>query len=311
MMRAGVRCVVIVATPPSPWDVPAITQPQGATEEFSDTLSSTREQMTPHTGAVNKKRGHSLSLSQLLILLVSTFLCRTQHDNTTSWISTAIHRAELPWQHIVTQIFQMTYCQALDAFSLCKWLTAIKTNKQASRECLFLHEKKYPRGGLWRHKHQTPIKHTSTDANRSEILSQSSLHLWTLVFCFSPIPSSPFPSSLCCSCVVSALFHFHFFALAHSDAFNASRVMQVWLSVSVDRQPTLKRCKCPALWSEHGKLENEPLIATSKNKAAASQNQAWTCGCTFLSGGGDARKERRKKRVKRENELRLESEVGG
>ncbi len=46
-----------------------------------------------------------------------------------------------------------------------------------------------------------------------------------------------------------------FFALAHSDAFNASRVMQVWLSVSVDRQPTLKRCKCPALWSEPGKLE--------------------------------------------------------
>lgn len=73
---------------------------------------------------------------------------------------------------------------------------------------------------------------------------------------FFPVLSSPFPSfSLCCSCVVSALFHFPFFALAHSDAFNASRVMQVWLSVSVDRQPTLKRCKCPALWSEHGKLE--------------------------------------------------------
>lgn len=47
--------MVVAATPPSPWDVPAITQPQGATEEFSDTLSPTREQMTPHTGAVNKK----------------------------------------------------------------------------------------------------------------------------------------------------------------------------------------------------------------------------------------------------------------
>lgn len=56
-------------------------------------------------------------------------------------------------------------------------------------------------------------------------------------------------------CAVLVLFHFSLFALAHSDAFNASRVMQVWLSVSVDRQPTLKRCKCPALWSEHGKLE--------------------------------------------------------
>lgn len=55
MMWAGVMWVVVVATPPSPWNVPAITQPQGPTEEFSDTLSLTREQTTPHTGAVNKK----------------------------------------------------------------------------------------------------------------------------------------------------------------------------------------------------------------------------------------------------------------
>lgn len=65
--------MVVAATPPSPWDVPAITQPQGATEEFSDTLSPTREQTIPHTGAVNKKR--PFSLSQMLILLVSAFLC--------------------------------------------------------------------------------------------------------------------------------------------------------------------------------------------------------------------------------------------
>lgn len=32
------------------------------------------------------------------------------------------------------------------------------------------------------------------------------------VLLFPPVPSSPFPSfSLCCSCVVSALFHFPFF----------------------------------------------------------------------------------------------------
>lgn len=40
LMRAGVRCVVVEATPPSSWDVPAITQPQGATEEFFQTHSA-------------------------------------------------------------------------------------------------------------------------------------------------------------------------------------------------------------------------------------------------------------------------------
>ncbi|KAI9519883.1 hypothetical protein NQZ68_024744 [Dissostichus eleginoides] len=94
----------------------------------------------------------------------------------------------------------------------------------------------------------------------------------------------------------------------HSDASTASRVMQVWLSVSVDRQPILKRCKCPALWSEHGKLEMS-LYSNFQNQTGSNQNQAWLCGCTFLSGGGDARKERRKKRLKRENEL--SQEVGG
>lgn len=77
---------------------------------------------------------------------------------------------------------------------------------------------------------------------------------------YFPVPSSPISLLLSvlflCFCVVS---FFLFFALAHSDAFNASRVMQVWLNVSVDRQPTLKRCKCPALWSEHGKLEMSVL----------------------------------------------------
>lgn len=53
--------------------------------------------------------------------------------------------------------------------------------------------------------------------------------------------------------------------------------------------------------------------ASSSNfvKRTASHNQAWMCGRTFLAGCGDARKQRRKKRLKRENELRLESEVGG
>lgn len=39
-----------------------------------------------------------------------------------------------------------------------------------------------------------------------------------------------------------------------------------------------------------------------QNKPAASQNQAWMCGCTFLSGGGDARKEGRKEEKTEEGE---------
>lgn len=120
----------------------------------------------------------------------------------------------------------------------------------------FLHKKKYPWGGPWRHKHQTPIKHTSTEANRLQILPKAFCiyGLWCSVFFFLYLP--PHFPPLCAVLVLFLhCFHFPFFALAHSDAFNASRVMQVWLSVSVDWQPTLKRCKCPALWSEHGKLE--------------------------------------------------------
>lgn len=59
MMRVGVSCVAIATTPPNCWDVLTLTQPQEATKEFSDTLSLTREQMTPHMGAVYKKRGHA------------------------------------------------------------------------------------------------------------------------------------------------------------------------------------------------------------------------------------------------------------
>lgn len=248
----------------------------------------------------------------MLILLVSTVLCRTQHDNTTSWISTATHRTEPPWQHIITQIFQMTYCQALDAFSLCKWLKAIKPNKWASCERPFLHEKKYPQGCLWRHKHQTPIKHISTEANRLKIFSQSFLHLWTQVFCFFPcafLPISLLLSVLflCCICVISFTLFLH------------------WPIVMPLTPPVWCRFGSVCLWTDSPLSNGANVLLCGQstvswkwasncnfqNKLASSQNQAWTCGCTFLSGGGDARKERRKYRLKRENELRLESEVGG
>lgn len=92
--------------------------------------------------------------------------------------------------------------------------------------------------------------------HRCKQIKNPFLKLSTFMDCFFPVPSPHFPPSLCAVLLLFLrCFIFPFFALAHSDAFNASRVMQVWLSVSVDRQPTLKRCKCPALWSEHGKLE--------------------------------------------------------
>lgn len=199
MMMVEVRCVMVVATPYSPWDVPAITQPQGATEEFSDTLSPTREQMTPHTGAINKKRDHSFF--QMLIPLVATFVCQTQHDNTTCWISTAIHSSTTMTAHhhadIPDDLLSSTRC-----LFTCKWLTAFKPNKQASCERPFLHEKKYPQGGLWRHKHQTPIKHTSTEANRLKYFPKASYiyGLWCSVLPLSlPLHFSPL-------CAVLVLF---------------------------------------------------------------------------------------------------------
>lgn len=126
MMRAGVRCVwSFVITPPSPWDVTAITQPQGATEEISDTLILTREQMTPHTGAINKKL-RPLAFSDANTSRLSTWVCGlplrslsfpvpntiwqhtelSTHGNTQSWTSTtAHHHANIP-----DDLFSSTSC---------------------------------------------------------------------------------------------------------------------------------------------------------------------------------------------------------
>lgn len=79
-----------------------------------------------------------------------------------------------------------------------------------------------------------------------------------VLFFFSSLYLPPHPPLSLCAvlvlylrCLSSFFFLFLFFlfffaaALDLSDTFNASHVMQVWLSVSVDRQPALKRCKCP------------------------------------------------------------------
>lgn len=170
--KAGDRHALVAATPPSFWDVPGITLLQGATEEISDTFSLTREQMTLHTGAVNKKRRlHSFWA------VISGVLCRTQHHNTTRWTLTATYRTLLQWQHIITQILQMIYWRALDGFSLP-----------------FSHKKKHPQGGKWRHNHQTTSS-IRTEANSIKILSQPCLHLRTLVCCFSLCLPPHFPLS--------------------------------------------------------------------------------------------------------------------
>lgn len=162
-------------------DQPAITQPQGATEEFSDTFSPTREQMTPHTGHT----GHSLTTP----------------------------RAEHPRQHIFTHDIPV---QALDAVSLCQWPTSLlKQISQHHGSVPFLHKKKHPLGGPTKTQ-ATPIKHTSTDADRSKtpFLKLSTFMDSGVLFFSPPIPSSPFPSSsssLCCTCVVCVVSFSLFF----------------------------------------------------------------------------------------------------
>lgn len=136
----------------------------------------------------------------------------------------------------------MTYCQALDAFfSLCKWLTAIKPNKRHQVSAIFTQEE-ISMGGPMKTQASDTYQAYKHRGKQITDLSQSFLHLWTLVFCFFffflYLPSH-FPPPLCAILVLFLhCFHFSFFfffaALAHSDAFNASRVMQVWLSVSVD-----------------------------------------------------------------------------
>lgn len=175
----------------------------------------------------------------------------------------------------------------------------------------------------------TSIRHRASSIQAQTQISLRLLlltfpHSWILVFCFFffPLPSSPSPFySLYCSCVVSTLFDFPFFplflffpffyplTLDLSDASNASRVMQVWLSVSVDRQPALKRCKCPicsqrALWSASSISENK-TSCKSKAKHGYADVLFSLVVCWWIHGWTE-------ERIWREmSELRLDSEVGG
>lgn len=235
--------------PPSPWDVPAITQPQVNRGFFRHTQPDQGTDDTTHWGS---KQERGCSLSQMLIQLVSTFLGWTQHDMTTSWTSMATHSWTAMTAHRHADIPD---CQALDAFSLCNWPTAIKPNKH--HESVHFYMRRNIHGGAYEDtsiKHQSSIQAQMQTDKKSFPKAFYIYGLWCSVFSLYLPPH--FPPSLCAVLLLFLrCFIFPFFALAHSDAFNASRVMQVWLCVSVDRQPTLKRCKCPALWSEHGKLE--------------------------------------------------------
>lgn len=160
-------------------------------------------------------------------------------------VSTFQHTTEPPWQHTIMQIFH--------AWLLCKSLAAIQQQLSIIWAPIDTWEE-LSIGDPWRHNHQTPGKHTSTEANITKPFSNLSAVMDSGVLFFlylAPLFLPPVSAVL----VVLHCFFFPFFVLAHSDAFNASRVMQVWLSVSLDWQPTLKWCIYPALWSEHGKME--------------------------------------------------------
>lgn len=130
-------------------------KPQGATEEISDTLSPTREQMIPHTGAVSKKE---VTLFHRCLYCLSPPSLARQNMTIQRAEYPRQHTAELPRQHIVTQIFQMTYCQAIDALSLRSWPTPIKPNNQASCGRPF-YMRRNIHGGAYE---DTSIKHLSS-----------------------------------------------------------------------------------------------------------------------------------------------------
>lgn len=236
--------------------------------------------MTPHTGG-NKQQNRDNSFSQTLYRssldlgvwasFPITPPSSAEHNMTTHRAEyPRQYTAESPWQHITMQIFQTTYCQALDAFQYANgWQLSYK-KKQASCLRPFFTQEEHPRGG--------PTKTQASDTHQAykhrgkltNILSQSYLcidGLWCSCFSLYPSPISPPFSVLFLCWFYIVFFSPPFYERAHSDPFNASRVMQVWLSVSADRLPSLKRRKRPpALRSEHGKPGNEPRMATIKTK---------------------------------------------
>lgn len=180
----------------------------------------------------------------MLIQLIAAFLRRTQYENTTCWISTATHSGQPLWHHIIMQLFQKTYSSTRCLFTL-QVADSFTPDKQASP--IFTWEEISTGGPA---KTQASNTYEAYRHRRKQIysLSQSFLHLWTLVFCF---PSTYLPISLPLSVLFLCCFFFFFLPLAKSDAINTSRVIQVWLSVSVDWQPS----QMMQMWSKHGKLE--------------------------------------------------------
>lgn len=148
--------------------------------------------------------------------------------------------------------------------SLCKrWQLSKQINKASTH---FYMRRNTHSGALTKTQHQTPVKHTSTEANRFQILFQSFPQLWTLVFCFPLFLIPPFPLLsvlfLCCFCVYLFIYFCSFF-FPFFFFLNWPIVMPlmppVWCrfgSMCLWTDSLLwKWCICPALWSEHGKME--------------------------------------------------------
>lgn len=122
--------MVTVATSPSPWDVPATTQTTRSNRgDFRHTQSDQGTDDTTHWGSKQKKE---VTLFHRCLHCLSPPSLAQQNMTVQRPEYPWQHTAELSRQHIVTQIFQMTYCQAIDALSLRSWPTPIKPNNQAS-----------------------------------------------------------------------------------------------------------------------------------------------------------------------------------
>lgn len=105
-------CVVTVATSPSPWDVPATTQTTGSNRgDFRHTQSDQGTDDTTHWGSKQKKE---VTLFHRCLHCLSPPSLAQQNMTVQRPEYPWQHTAELSRQHIVTQIFQMIYCQAID-----------------------------------------------------------------------------------------------------------------------------------------------------------------------------------------------------
>lgn len=151
------RNVVVVATPSS---APSLPGRAGR----NTTTGSDRGVLQPHSARPGSRRFRTLWLQTQKTSPVSH---QWQHHKLNSRGDTQLNCL---WQHIARRYS----CWALDAFSLLKRPTAFfplffyQPKSKHHLDTRSYTRRRIHKGGRRRHKHQTPIKHTSTDANQSQ-----------------------------------------------------------------------------------------------------------------------------------------------